>query len=56
MLDYGGLPAPSMCYIYRSVLTVTQQILTSGTLKFKGYFSHKAEVVQFIKTWCWPSI
>lgn len=45
MLDYGGPPALSMDYSCVSVLTITQQILTSGNLKFKGYFSCKAEPV-----------
>lgn len=43
MLDYGGPPALSVGYSHESVLIITQQMLTSGNLKFKGYFSHKAE-------------
>lgn len=45
MLDYRGLPALCVCHSYGSGLTITQQILTSGNLEFKGYFSHKAEPV-----------
>lgn len=41
MLDYRGLPALCVCYSYESGLTITQQILTSGNLEFKGHFSHK---------------
>lgn len=49
MFDYGGPPALCVCYNYGSGVTITQQILTSGNLEFKGYFSHKTEPVGFIK-------
>lgn len=45
MLSYGCLPALNVGYGYGSILTIIERIVTSGNLKFKGYFPPKAEPV-----------